>query len=554
MNSNKVRFGCRQDGRPMDALELPPWAHGDPYEFVYRMREALESDYVSLNLHHWIDLIFGYKQRGKDAISALNVFNWHSYEDLDKNHTGNVDQKLLIDSLDNIGQTPIQLFTKPHGERCAVEWVDPLRCTLDMKTVAIHAFCARVARVAILDHERVLVMCGNGTILLYRLLVSPVMRRVERSLNAHRAASSPTCNANSANANGSFSGKHSTGAAVSSVVAQASSYLLGMVSGTASSVSPRELADNTAFQRPSLDIVEEFEQRVPPLPLGMIPNTDEKSGGPCETENVAVLSLGNEVFVAIGGLFDNSIMIRHLTSTIAIPDERLHAHYDRVVLVAASADSKYLVSGAEDTTFIVWSCHYQRQMEKPCIELLFAVYGHEDNPTAVSVCPAVDIVATASRDGVLMLHSLSNCRLERSLRHPSRFSIDRVLIQASCYLPNILYTSAVDNVIHQVSINGVTLRSVAAPGRITGWCTTPKQSLLITTAPLTNTSASEEGCGMLHFMHAFYLNVVKSVQCPLFTPGDTLATCAVHALNPQIVVCGSAHGTLSLLRLVSPPE
>jgi len=44
---------------------LPPWANGSVREFITKHREALESDYVSENLHNWIDLIFGYKQRGK---------------------------------------------------------------------------------------------------------------------------------------------------------------------------------------------------------------------------------------------------------------------------------------------------------------------------------------------------------------------------------------------------------------------------------------------------------------------------------------------------------
>jgi len=32
----------------------------------------MESDYVSKNLHSWIDLIFGYKQRGEEAERANN--------------------------------------------------------------------------------------------------------------------------------------------------------------------------------------------------------------------------------------------------------------------------------------------------------------------------------------------------------------------------------------------------------------------------------------------------------------------------------------------------
>ena len=54
-------------------LGVPDWA-SSPEELVSVHRAALEGDVVSTNLHHWIDLMFGYKLTGHDAIKAKNVY------------------------------------------------------------------------------------------------------------------------------------------------------------------------------------------------------------------------------------------------------------------------------------------------------------------------------------------------------------------------------------------------------------------------------------------------------------------------------------------------
>lgn len=116
INSNHFEFGQLQNGHSVNDVELPPWANGDPKVFIAKNREALESTYVSKNLHHWIDLIFGYKQNGPEAVKALNVFHHLSYEGAINLDIINdeVEKRAMIGMINNFGQTPLKLFSKPH--------------------------------------------------------------------------------------------------------------------------------------------------------------------------------------------------------------------------------------------------------------------------------------------------------------------------------------------------------------------------------------------------------------------------------------------------------
>ena len=118
-NCNGLDMGVLQDGTRLGDVQLPPWAKSSPAEFVRLHRAALESDYVSRNLHHWIDLIFGYKQRGEAAIEADNVFYYLTYEDaVDIDDIADPVMRRAVEvQIANFGQCPSQLFVTPHPPR-----------------------------------------------------------------------------------------------------------------------------------------------------------------------------------------------------------------------------------------------------------------------------------------------------------------------------------------------------------------------------------------------------------------------------------------------------
>ncbi|XP_077248016.1 protein SPIRRIG-like [Tasmannia lanceolata] len=164
-NRFHLDLGEKQSGEKVDDVLLPPWAKGSTREFIRKHREALESDYVSENLHHWIDLVFGYKQRGKAAEEAVNVFYHYTYE-------GNVDiddvsdpamKASILAQINHFGQTPKQLFLKPHIKRRSDQKLPPhpLRHCDHLVHHEIRRNSSSISQI-VTFHEKILVAGANS--------------------------------------------------------------------------------------------------------------------------------------------------------------------------------------------------------------------------------------------------------------------------------------------------------------------------------------------------------------------------------------------------------
>ncbi|KAI8480550.1 hypothetical protein Bbelb_417300 [Branchiostoma belcheri] len=110
LNSEGFNFGHRQSGHLVN--------DSDSRLFVLIHRQALESDLVSMAIHAWIDLVFGFKQKGKAAVEAINVFHPSTYFGIDTSTIEDKVQRRATETMiKTYGQTPRQLFKSPHPPR-----------------------------------------------------------------------------------------------------------------------------------------------------------------------------------------------------------------------------------------------------------------------------------------------------------------------------------------------------------------------------------------------------------------------------------------------------
>ncbi|KAL3684694.1 hypothetical protein R1sor_002716 [Riccia sorocarpa] len=423
-NSNQYYIGVKQDGEELADVVLPPWAK-DAEEFVRKNREALESEYVSDHLHEWIDLIFGYKQRGRPALEAANVFYHLTYEDavnLEATETMN-ERAAIEDQIANFGQTPVQLFRKRHPKR------------------------------------------GVAMPITRPLYYAPASISVTSSIPGSVAASGQKND---------------------------STVYVGVTDGKVVTVNSGFTINVRPWITPGLQGGGSFtfsSSQEPFFGIGSDIMLTRRIGGPM-VDAVPVgpncfrtLQVRSHNFLLTCGQWDNSFKVVSLSDGRII-QTNCH-HKDVISCLSVAADGSVVVTGSCDTTVMVWEVELAKtrrpmgtrdgsssagermgRLDNPVIisnKPRHVLCGHDDAVTCVVVRVELDLVVSGSKDSTCILHTLRQGRYVRSIQHPSKSPISKLLVSQHARL--VMFSNE-DLSLHLFSVNGKKLAAAETNGRI----------------------------------------------------------------------------------------
>uniref|UniRef100_A0A8C1VVM5 Neurobeachin n=1 Tax=Cyprinus carpio TaxID=7962 RepID=A0A8C1VVM5_CYPCA len=380
VNSSGYDLGVREDRTAVCDVELPVWAK-KPEDFVRINRMALESEFVSCQLHQWIDLIFGYKQRGPEAIRALNVFHYLSYE-------GSLNLDTITDpqlresmeaQIQSFGQAPSQLLIEPHPPRSSAMHLSPLMFKDQMQQ----------------DVIMVLKFPSN----------SPVTHVAANTLPhlSIPAAVTVTCSRLFA-----VNRWHNTVGAPGYSLEQAHHLPIEMDS---------LIANNSGISKRQItDLVDQSIQI----------NT-----------HCFVVTADNRYILACG-FWDKSFRV-YSTETGKLT-QIVFGHWDVVTCLARSESyiggDCYIVSGSRDATLLLWYWSGRHHIigdnpnNSEHMTSLAVLTGHDHEVVCVSVCAELGLVISGAKEGPCLVHTITGDLL-RALEGPENCLQPRLISVSS---------------------------------------------------------------------------------------------------------------------------
>ncbi|XP_067362694.1 neurobeachin isoform X2 [Channa argus] len=383
VNSNGYHLGMREDRTMVCDVDLPAWAK-KPEDLVRINRMALESEFVSCQLHQWIDLIFGYKQRGPEAVRALNVFHQLTYE-------GSVNLDSITDpslreateaQIQSFGQTPSQLLIEPHPPRSSAMHLSPLmfKDQMQQDVIMVLKFPSNspVTHVAAntLPH---LTVPAVVTVTCSRLFA------VNRWHNTVGLRGAPGYSLEQA---------HHLPIEMDTLV-----------------------ANNTASNKRQItDLVDQSIQI---------------------TTHCFVVTADNR-YILVCGFWDKSFRV--YSSETGKLTQIVFGHWDVVTCLARSESyiggDCYIVSGSRDATLLLWYWSGRHHIigdnpnnsDYPAPRAVLT--GHDQEVVCVSVCAELGLVISGAKEGPCLVHTITGDLL-RALEGPDHYQCPRLISVSS---------------------------------------------------------------------------------------------------------------------------
>ncbi|XP_056330694.1 neurobeachin-like protein 2 isoform X2 [Danio aesculapii] len=415
-NMNGFDLGCLQISQEkVNNVLLPPWASSRE-DFIRKHRKALESEHVSAHLHEWIDLIFGYKQRGPEAVEALNVFYYCTYEgavDLDA-IANETERKALEGIISNFGQTPCQLLKEPHPPRMSAENAFRRAARLDILPPNLFDQLSK------LRSFKEVVSDGLA------LVQAVVPRNQTRSFIIPGSDILVTVSAN------------------------------GMIGTHSWLPYDKNIANYFTFTRD---------------PSVSNPKTQRFLSGPFSPgvemgSQVLVVSSDGRLLFS-GGHWDCSLRVTMLGKAKLVG--RICRHIDVVTCLALDLCGIYLISGSRDTTCMVWQVLQQGGFSSGLSPRPIQVLcGHDQEVTCVAISTELDMAISGSKDGTVIVHSVRRGQYLWTLRPPCENCVSAPVAQLEVGMEgHIVMQTVLEGrsagkeryALHVYSVNGTLLAS-----------------------------------------------------------------------------------------------
>lgn len=395
-NENQYNFGRQTEtNKVINHVELPPWSDNSAEKFVRINRQALESNYVSEKLCEWIDLVFGYKQRGENALHACNVFYYLTYDGaIDLSSIENkVDKDAIQEQIKHFGQTPSQLLHEPHPKRSLDSVIDGVHSS---STVALPE--EQDPNAGIMQSEVLMVLKFQSN--------SPVCYV---AANTHYALDNP------------------------SIVTVTQNQLFGINKWRQDEIEQARQEQNSA----DANTRNRRGNRIPEFPIEedpmiklktttnkrMIPELLDQSH---TIDSKTFLVAADNSYIFVCGFWDRSFRIYNTE------DGSLHqtvfGHCDIVTLLCRSetyiGGDCYIISGSRDGTLMLWYWNGRKHQiigdsprldDNPSPRAFLT--GHNGAISAASICAELGLIASASNStdntGEILLHTITGSLLRK---------------------------------------------------------------------------------------------------------------------------------------------